>query len=141
MLAVKTNKYVVPLGNEKLYRLGVVVHILFICISMLYFVNPMLMIYGDAIIIVAEIIIFSAYSISLTNYITKYYSESVPEFQIVKNELDADASIIGLVIATLCTMISLDFAIMFFIAFNFCFSVFMIWNWNYFKKYEVKYKG
>ena len=133
MLAVKTNKYLVPLGNEKLYKIGILLHILLICTTSVYFFNPHIMILMDAILLFFITANFSAYSISLTNYIVKYHSESVPEFQLVKNNIWADGSMIGLMIATITLLISMNLTIITFIVYNTLFSLFMIYNWNFFR--------
>ncbi len=135
-VSVKTNKYLVPLGNEKLYRIGVILHVLLILNTTLYFWFPSFMIYSDSIVMFFIYSNFSAYSISLTNYITEKYPDTVPEFQIAKNSINADGTIIGLIIASLVTAVSLKLAVIVFLILNNFFSIYMIWNWNFFRASE-----
>jgi len=132
-IAVKTNKYMVPLGNEKLYRTGIFIHLLYIGCSTIYFFSPLVMIWVNSIIVFFEIVVFSAYSITLQNYITKYYPKDVPSFQITRNNLIANGSIIGLILVTVVSLHSLTTAVVFFILFNSLFSFWMLYHWNFFR--------
>jgi len=133
-LAVKTNPYFVKLGNEKLFRLGIFVHIIFTLSAALYFWSPVTMVYMDSISTFIEICVFSAYSITLQNYITKYYPESVPEFQIVRNDYVANGTLFGLILSTGLLLISVKVTVIVFLIFNFGFSLYLLNNWNIFNQ-------
>jgi len=135
-LALKTNKYMVPFGNSKLFKMGNIVHLFFTFSTILYFYNPLIMIYLDSFSMLLQVIVFSAYTITLQNYITKEYPESVPEFQIKRNNIGANGTLIGLGIGSLLLMHSIEITIIFFLVFNILFSIFLFWNWNFFENIE-----
>ena len=135
-LAVKTNKYLVPLGNETLYRIGIFLHILLVINTGVYFINPILMMYLVSVLLFLIVANFGAYSISQTNYIVKYYPKDMPEFQIVKNNTWADGNIIGLIISTMCLFVSIDFTVIIFVIYNSLFILYMLWNWNFFRNHK-----
>jgi len=137
IIAVKTNRFMVPLGNNTLYKLGIFLHMLYIICGILYFFNHELMIWTLCVLTFFEIVIISSYNVSLQNYITKYFPEDVPNFLIIKNETWADGNLIGLGLGTLFSLISLDLVMYVFIIFNVLFSAWMVRNWNFFPKNEL----
>lgn len=138
-LAIKTNSYFAKFRLDTLYKMGIVVHIVLILAALLYFINPVIMVVLESLVGILEVAIFSAYAIVLTNYITKYYPESIKEFQIVRNGSWADAGLIGLFFATLLGFFATtEISIIVFIIYNSIFSVWMIYHWNFFNNPKLK---
>ena len=134
-LAVKTNRYFVEnFTISQVYRMSVFAHINFTLIALLYFINPVWMIWGDMIAAIIDITIFSAYSIMLTNHMTDNHPDSMKEFQIIRNSTWADGILIGLTIVTILTFFwGNSIAVAAFVIFNITFSIWLIKNWNFFK--------
>ena len=134
-LAVKTNDWCVRnIGIENMYRIGIYIHVLFILISMIYFYSPVLMIWIEGLLAIVEIAIFSAYSIALNNYLTDNYPKDMSKFQILRNSIWADGYLIGLGAITLITYFwTIGAGIVVFIIFNTLFSIYLIYNWNFYK--------
>jgi hypothetical protein len=137
-LAVKTNNYMVKnVSIRSMFRIGVYIHLAFIFVSGLYFYSPELMIWLDSIIGIIEVAVFSAFSISLNNYITDNYPDSMSEFQIIRNGSWADGYLLGLFIITIVTyLLTVGTAILLFIFFNLLFSIWMITKWNFYNDDE-----
>ena len=132
-LSVKTNSYFSKKPLSWLYKTGVILHIMFVVTALLYFINPLVMILLDSTLVIAEIAIFSAYGIVLNNYITINYPDSMNDFQIVRNGIWADGTLIGLALSALITSIyGLPGMIISFVLFNALFSVWMLKNWNFY---------
>jgi hypothetical protein len=138
-LAVKTNRYFVDnFSLSLIYKLSVLAHINFTLVAVLYFWNPLYMIYGDMIAAIIDVSIFSSFSIMLNNYLTNNYPESMNEFQIVRNSIWADGILLGLFIVTAITyFFGNSVAIILFIIFNICFSSWLIWNWKFYDNIKV----
>ena len=132
-VALKTNKFMVPLGNDILFKLGVSIHILFIIAASTYFWNPLVTIWLESIFVFFEVMIFSAYTITLQNYITKNFPSDVPKFQITRNNIQANGTLIGLFIVTILLLVSMELAVITFIIFNILFSAWLISKWNFFQ--------
>ena len=134
-LSVKTNEYFSKKDISVLYKLGVILHILFTLTAMIYFINPILMILLDSTLIIAEIAVFSAYGIVLNNHIADNYPEKMGDFQIVRNSTWADGTLIGLALSAAITiMFGLSGMIISFVIFNSFFSAWMIWNWGFYER-------
>ena len=85
--------------------------------------------------------IFSSYSIKLNNYITDNYPAKMSEFQVFRNSILADATLIGLGIIWLTSAFSgNDLSIVVFLAYNFGFIIWMVYNWNFIDKVLAKNK-
>lgn len=137
-LMVKTNEYFVNnFTIGQLYKQGIVVHLLLVISSLIYFINPLIMVWTDGIIALFEVAVFSAYSIKLNNWLTQNYPDSMSDFQIVRNSTWADGTLIGLSITAIVTFLfGVPSGLMLFITFNTIFSAWMIYNWNFFDNYE-----
>lgn len=137
-LSVKTNNWVVHnLSIRTMFRIGVYIHIAFIFISSLYFYSPELMIWLDSFIAIIEVAIFSAFSISLNNYITDIHPNEMSKFQIIRNSSWADGYLLGLLIVTGITYFyTLGIAVLGFILFNILFSIWMITKWNFYNNHR-----
>lgn len=133
-LAVKTNDIMTRnFSIPSLYRIGIVVHIIFTLTACLYFISPGLMIWVDSVLSLIEITVFGAYSIVLNNYLAEKHSEQMGRFQIVRNSSWADGALLGLGVVSLITyFLGVPWAIGFFIVYNVVFSGWMISNWNFF---------
>ena len=134
-LSVKTNQYFSKKSITYLYRLGVIIHLGFVLGALLYFWSPMLMIVIDTSLVIAEIAIFSAYGIRLNTYITDFYPDAMHQFQIHRNNIWADGSLIGLGTSALITTIyGIPGMIIAFVVFNTLFSIWMLINWNFYQR-------
>jgi hypothetical protein len=137
-LAVKTNRYMTKTFSiEQLFRMGIGVHLLLITVAVLYFYSPALMIWLESMLVIIEVAVFSSYSILLNNYIADYYPKSMQEFQVVRNSSWADGFLVGLFLVTGTTyFFSTGAGIIVFVGFNICFSLWMIYNWNFYEDIE-----
>ncbi len=134
-LSVKTNPWLCKFRLEQLYHWGIYTHIIMIGITLLYFWNPLIMIILESILFIIVEVIFSAYKILLNEKLAISYPETMKDFQIIKNDSWANASIIGLIVTTLLSLITgTEFIIYLFIVYNIIFIIWMIKNWNFFKK-------
>ncbi len=132
-ISVKTNSYFSSFRLHQLYHWGIYIHLALILVALTYFIDPTLMVILESLLVIAEMTIFSAYSIVLTEYLTDYYPDSMKRFQIVKNNSWADAGLIGLAVVTIVTyFFSAGLAVGIFIVYNALFAVWMIHNWNFY---------
>lgn len=134
-LIVKTNKFFVDkFTMEELYKIGTIIYSLVVFLACSYFYNPLIMIYGDSIIIILQVAIFSAYSIKLNNHLTKFNPESISNFQITRNSIWADGVLIGLLTTTIILyLFGRDIGIITFIIFNSLYVIWMFLKWDFFK--------
>lgn len=136
-LSVKTNAYISSFGLNKVYHAVIVSHLFLILSTFVYFWNPVAMVYLDSISVIIETAIMSAYSILLTNYITDNYPDSMHKFQILRNNIWADGTLIGLGLSTIIMFyFGVSGAVWGFLIFNIPFSMWLIYNWNFFKDIE-----
>ena len=136
-LSVKSNRYITKLSISTVFRMSVIVNILLLLSTSLYFWNPLLMVYTDSIIMVIETAVMSAYSIQLNNYITERYPDSMHQFQILRNNIWADGGLIGLVLVTIVMyFFHITGAIYLFITVSSLFSIWLLTHWNFFKGRE-----
>ena len=135
-LMIKTNRYMVENYTlEQIFRLGVFMHFLFTITALLYFISPFYMILLDSSLAIIDIVVFSAYSIMLTNYLTKNYPESMNEFQLTRNGVWADGTLIGLICISIITyFFSIEVGLVIFAIYNMFFSLWLLSHWNFFKK-------
>lgn len=134
-LAVKTNQWIVHnVTIEYMFRIAILIHLLFIVLSGVYFYSPLLMIIFDSALGVVEVALFSSFSIALNNYITEQCPDDMSQFQIIRNSSYADGFLIGLLVTTFMTyFFSIGAAIIVFIVFNLSFSIWLMSKWNFYK--------
>ncbi len=136
-ISVKTNEYFSKKPLKELYKGGVFLHMLFVLTALLYFVNPFLMIVIDSTLVIVEVAVFSAYGIILNNHISQNYPMSMVDFQIVRNGIWADGTLIGLgASAIITTLLGLSGMVISFIIFNSLFSIWMLKNWRFYDYYN-----
>jgi len=140
MLAVKANSYIISrFSLEQVYKATIITHILLIVIAIVYFFNPHLMVYLDSTLLIFDVAIFSTYSIMLTNYLTEHTPEDMSRFQVIRNSVYADASLIGLIIVGLLNyFFAIEVSIIIFIIYNLSFSIYLLYNWNFYDKLGEK---
>ncbi len=138
-VSVKSNSYFSKFRLNQLFQWGIYVHLTLTAIALTYFYDPTLMVILESSLVIIETIIFSAYSIVLTEYLADYYPNNMKTFQIVKNNSWADAGLIGLATVTLITyFFSTGTAVILFVIYNALFSMWMIKNWNFYNNPELK---
>ena len=137
-ISVKTNRYFVDTFSiSELYKISIFAHLSFTLVAILYFWNPLYMIYADMITAILDVSIFSAFSIKLNNYLTNNYPDSMSEFQIVRNSMYADGILLGLSIVTILSyLFGNSIVVIIFVIFNTIFSVYLIKNWNFYYEGE-----
>ena len=137
-ISVKTNRYFVDTFSiSELYKISIFAHLSFTLVAILYFWNPLYMIYADMITAILDVSIFSAFSIKLNNYLTNNYPDSMSEFQIVRNSIYADGILLGLSIVTILSyLFGNSIVVIIFVIFNTIFSVYLIKNWNFYYEGE-----
>jgi len=138
-LAVKTNRYMVEnFTISDLYKMGIGIHIVFIITAMIYFLSPLYMVILDGIITIIVMSVFGAHTIKLNNYLTENSPEDMNEFQIIRNNIWADALLFGLFVTTAITyFFSNDVGLICFIIYNSCYTGWMIYNWNFYDKLKI----
>ena len=134
-LAVKTNKWVVShITIEQMFHLSILIHFIFILISSIYFISPLYMVISDSVLGIVEVSLFSAFSISLNNYLTSEHPSDMNSFQIIRNGSWADGFLFGLCAVTIITYFwSISIAVITFIVFNLLFSFWLLTKWNFYK--------
>ena len=136
-LTVKTNTFFCKFSLSQLYRLGIGVHLILIMAASVYFWNPLLMIILESIVGITEVAVFSAYTVMLNNHLATDYPESMKSFQIIRNNSWADAALIGLGLVSLITIFSTTgTAVTVFVIYNSLFSLWMIYNWNFYEDHR-----
>lgn len=137
-ISIKTNRYFVDnFSIDRLYKISIFTHLNFTLVATLYFWNPLLMIYADMITAIIDVSIFSAFNIKLNNYLTDNYPDSMSEFQIIKNSIYADGTLLGLSIVTVLSyLFGNSIVVIIFIVFNTIFSIYLIKNWNLYSEGE-----
>jgi hypothetical protein len=135
-LIVKTNRYFVNnFSLDRLYKIGIFIHFFFVSTALMYFWDPFWMVLMEGTLSVIVIAFFGAYSIKLNNYLTEEYPKDMSEFQIVRNSTWADGLLIGLGLTTVITFFfPVSYALGLFVIYNSGFTVWMIWNWNFYKE-------
>ena len=137
-LAVKTNRFMTTRFNiGQIYKMGVIMQITLALVIFVYFYSPILSTYLISLMSIAEITIFSAFSIMLNNYITMVHPEQMNHFQIVRNSIIADANIVGLIIATILLLFDISYIMLFIAVVHLIFSFWLLYNWNFFTKHQV----
>ena len=131
-LALKTNRYLTnKFTIADLYKIGIFLHIAFMCSSLLYFYDKTIMIIIDSTIAILDFAVFSALSIKLNNYLVNNYPETNNDFQIIRNSIWVDGVLLGLGISTIILYFFTNEALIItFIIFNFLFNLHMIKNWR-----------
>ena len=133
-LAVKTNKYMVKnFTLSQLYKIGVIVQLITNIMYSVYFYDKTLFIYFDFTLGVFDVIVFYSYSVKLDVYLTDNFPASVEEYRIYRNNLMANMVLLGLFIFFMLTsVLSVNYAVGLTLLLTSLFSVWSIWNWNYF---------
>lgn len=131
-LSLKSNRYLTDKFTiSDLYKIGIFLHISFMCCSLLYFYDKTLMIVIDSTIAILDIAVFSALSIKLNNYLVHNYPQTNNDFQIIRNSIWVDGVLLGLTISTLTLyFFTNEVLIIIFIIFNILFNLHMIKNWR-----------
>jgi len=142
-LAIYTNAYFSKFRLDTLYKLGIGVHVVLVLAAALYFWSPLGMVLLESFVGILEATIFSAYAIVLNEYIADHYPKSMKKFQITRNSMWATAGLIGLSVSMLLGHFGIPVAIGVFVVYNTIFSLYMIYNWNFylnpeFKGYKIK---
>ena len=138
LLSVKTNRFMVENFNLNiLFKMGIIVNTLIFLLALLFFYDEVITAYILSILGIFEVIVFSAYSIRLNNYITKYTPNKIQEFQITKNNISANGSILGSVLITVTTYFSnITCGVIVLSVVSFLVSLWLIINWNFFNGVE-----
>jgi len=137
-VSVKFNRYIVETYSlSTIYRMGAIVHIFYTLGTLLYWYNPTVMILWDMTLALVIMAVFNSYSIKLNTYITDNFPSTMTEFQIVRNSINADAFIIGLILSTLVSYFyGIGISIICFFIYNSIFTTRLLSNWNFFKGIE-----
>ena len=135
-LALKTNRFMTErFSLSELYKMGIYVHLVFLCSSLIYFYDKLYMVIADSILAIIDTTIFSALSIKLNNYLIENYPEKNNEFQIVRNSLWVDGVLIALSFSTIISyFLGRDYLIYVFIFINIIFNIYLFKNYNIYDK-------
>jgi len=138
-ISIKTNEIIVhSFSVDELYKTSVIIHIALIFSTLIYFYNPTIMIYLDSLLSIIETAFLSSYSIALNNYIAKHIPKSMSSFQINRNSIYANGSLLGLFVSTLTLyFFSIDYVIYLFLFLNIAFGIWLVNNWNFYKNKDI----
>lgn len=135
MLSVKTNSYFTKFKLDSLYKLGILVHLIFTLSAVLYFFEEVYMVYVISAVTILEGMIFSAYSIKLNTYLAENHVVKMNDFQIKRNSIWADGTILGLSLSTgLTFFFDIKTALIVFLIYNICYMIWMGINFNFYKE-------
>lgn len=135
MLSVKTNSYFTKFKLDSLYKLGILVHLIFTLSAVLYFFEEVYMVYVISAVTILEGMIFSAYSIKLNTYLAENHVVKMNDFQIKRNSIWADGTILGLSLSTgLTFFFDIKTALIVFLIYNVCYMIWMGINFNFYKE-------
>lgn len=140
VLAVKVNSFMVErFSISTLYKFGTVLHTFLLIVTGFYFFNQELFIVLDYMLGILLIASFSSYSIKLDVHLADNHPEDVQRFKIFRASVIADATLLGLGIASAISyFVSTDAAIWMFLIYHSAFELFLIFKWNYFDKLNLK---
>lgn len=134
-LAVKANEILVKLDMTLVYKLGNIFHLLLTISTAIYFFNPLLYVYINAVLGIIEIAIFTSYSIQLDEHIAKTSPHVLSRFKVYINSRKADAILFGLAVtASLTYLFGVNIVFICFMIYNTLFSIWLMKNWSFFDK-------
>lgn len=136
-ISVKLNRYIVQNYTlSTVYKSGVIVHFLYTFGALLIWVNPIIMVYWYISLSLLVMVVFNTYSLMLTSYLTDNFPETMTEFQLIRNAINADAFVIGLVISTLVSYFGgVYMTLLLFFCYNLLFVIRLSLSWNFFDKH------
>lgn len=138
-LSVKSNRFFVEkFSVAQLYRMGILIHLVFIVSAIVYFYNPLYMVVLESFLSIFVSAVFGAYSIKLNNHLARTNSQMMKEFQIVRNSIWADGLLLGLCLTAILTYFwNNGVALGCFIVYNSGFVLWMIYNYNFYNGKDV----
>lgn len=127
--AVKTNKWIVEnVSIVTMYKLSMGYQALFIGTLGFYFIDKEIFVYVESAIFIVEVALFSAFSIMLTDIMVKRSPSQVTLFNVFRNSVIADATVLGLSIAIIFDLFFEQYAIVMF-TMVVC-SLYLVWLYN-----------
>ena len=124
---------------SKLFLIISILDLLYATSILIYFISPRYMIWVEMIIGTIHLPFFLAYSNALNNFINYFHHNSFTKFQNYRTNLNAESSLIGLILAIVLTMISIKLTIIVFSIGLFSLSIYQFFKYKMFKKYDFKY--
>ena len=138
-LSIKLNDIIVKYPISFVFKLGNIFHLLLTISTFVYFVHPLTYVYTNAFLGIFEVVIFTSYSIQLDEYLAKTNPGIMARFKVYTNSKKADAILLGLATTGLLTyFFGTPSIVTFFIVYNFMFSCWLIYNWNFFDKNLIR---
>jgi len=108
-------------------------------IGLLWFYDKTLFVWFDSILVMVHAVFVMAFGYSLNNYITYFHNEKYTLFQEYRNDLMAEASIIGTALSVILNGISTKIDILFFSGGIFILAFYQFKYLKIFKKYDFRY--
>jgi len=136
MIIIKTNEILTKLLTlNDLFRISNILQLIFILISLIYFYSPKIMIFSYSFFGLIEIMIISAYTIKLNNYISVNFPKKMNKFQIIRNNIWSNGALIGLCISSIILFLfNINILIKVSIIFEIILAIWLFKNWNFFKE-------
>ena len=136
-LTAKTNEYLSSFDIGTVYRMSAILNVLILLVTLTYFWSPLVMVYLESTLAIMEWAVISAFTIQLNNYIAKKHPESMHLFQLRRNNIWMDGSLLGLLGATLIMIpFHITGAILLFLVVQVLFTLWLLRNWNFFEGRE-----
>jgi len=123
---------------SQIYKMGIILNIMFVISTCVYFYSPKIMIFLDSVLSVLEFGIYSVYSIKLNQYLTSEHPENFRDFQKVRNATWADGTLLGLGITSMVSMLTEVKTIIIAAITIYLFYIGrLIYNWNFFDNRKI----
>ena len=122
-----------------LFKILVFIDIFYALGILLYFVNVKYMIWFEMISVVIQLPFLMAYSNALNNFITYFYKDSFTEFQNYRADLNAESSLLGLILSIILSLISIKLLVIVFSIGLLSLSFYQLRHIKDFEKYDFKY--
>ena len=137
-ISVKSNNYITKKFDlDNIYKITVILDVFLLLFPLLYIYSPVISIIYVSVASIMETAMFSAYGILLNNYIADKYPGSMHEFQILRNSMWADGSLLGgFAISLILYCCSFGAGLILFSIITITSTIWLIYNWNFYKDIE-----
>jgi len=103
-ISVYANTYIVRLTIGRLLRIIVLLDILLLSMTSMYFVSPTVMVYGQEILLILVVLVEGAFSINFITHISSIPDDALRKFQVDRGNYRATGSILGLGLSSILSI-------------------------------------
>jgi len=123
-----------------LFKGVILFHTVYIFVLLIYFIDPTVMMFIDMFLGMFDMLLFTAYSIALGNFVAYFENDKFQIFQNLRNKILIISAILGSSISTLINYFFSDgTVILIFILGNMFFIIYLLKNINIYKDYDYAY--